>query len=155
LKTYELEIQQDEELEKHSRKERFVALVAGTEAVVKEKPQQQQDREESCSKAGHSKNWNDYQEESARSSKKKGAYIEEDSTDEEMEELDEHLAFLARRFSKLKFKRRSMSSRPGSQNKKAGPFSKMDKSKFKCFNCGVAGHFSNNCNKMKVEKYGK
>ena len=30
----------------------------------------------------------------------------------------------------------------------------VDRSKFKCYNCGIAGHFSNECRKPKTEKEG-
>ena len=71
-----------------------------------------------------------------------------------MEEIDEHLAFLSRRFYKLKFKRNQTLSRRPITFRKDGQSRKglVDKSKFKCFNCGIAYHFSNECRKPKSEK---
>ena len=77
-----------------------------------------------------------------------------DMTQEELEEIDEHLAFLSRRFSKLKFKRNPSMSRPPTSFRKDNQAGKslVDRSKFKCFNCGIVGHFSNECRKPKSEK---
>ena len=81
----------------------------------------------------------------------------EDPTKEELEEIDEHLAFLSKRFSKLKFKRNPSMSMPPTSFRKYNQSSKrfVDKSKFKCFNCGIASHFSNECRKLKFEKKGR
>ena len=78
----------------------------------------------------------------------------EDLTQEELEEIDEHLAFLSRRFSKVKFKRNSTLSRPPTNFRKDSQSGKglVEISKFKCYNCGIEGHFSNECRKPKAEK---
>ena len=75
---------------------------------------------------------------------------------EDLDDIDEYLAFMSRRFSKLKFKRNPTMSksipsyiRDNQQNK-----SFIDRSKFKCYNCGIAGHFSNECRKPKIKKKG-
>ncbi|XP_063942761.1 uncharacterized protein LOC135150404 [Daucus carota subsp. sativus] len=113
LKTYELEIQQDEELEKNSKKEKTVALVAEKEeegektlkSVVKN----------SSNNTGEGKN---------EAGKNKGKIIEENkesSAQDELDDLDEHLAFLARKFSKLKFKRNAANSRPFNRGNQSKP----------------------------------
>ena len=63
-----------------------------------------------------------------------------DLTQEELEEIDENIAFLSRRFSKLKFKRNPILSRPSTTFRKDSQSGKslVDRSKFKCFNCGIA-----------------
>ena len=78
----------------------------------------------------------------------------DDLTQEELEEIDEHLAFLSRRFSKLKFKRNPTLFRPTTAFRKDGQSARglVDRSKFKCFNCGIVGHFSNECRKPRAEK---
>ena len=78
----------------------------------------------------------------------------EDLTQEEFEEIDEHLAFISRRFSKLNFKINSSLSRPSTTFRKDSQSGKsvVDRSKFKCFNCGIASHFSNECRKPKSKK---
>ncbi|XP_063941537.1 uncharacterized protein LOC135149680 [Daucus carota subsp. sativus] len=89
--------------------------------------------------------------------KKKGKVIEEDeelSAQDELDDLDEHLAFLARKFSKLKFKRNAVSSRPFNRGNQSKPSGMVDRSKFKCFNCGLPGHFSNECRRPSAEKKG-
>ena len=75
-------------------------------------------------------------------------------TQEEVEDIYEHLAFILRRFSKLKFKRNPSMFRPPTSFRKDNQVGKslLDRSKFKCFNCGFAGHFSNECRKPKSEK---
>ena len=144
LKTYELEIQQDEEIEKGQRKDKAVALVAQnkedetSEGVVVEAPSKiaGENRQE----AGKGKGNTEIEEESVHQ--------------EDLDDIDEYLAFMSRRFSKLKFKRNPAMSksipsyrRDSQQNK-----SFVDKSKFKCYNFGIAGHFSNECRKPKTEK---
>nr|XP_017250775.1 PREDICTED: uncharacterized protein LOC108221405 [Daucus carota subsp. sativus] len=136
LKTYELEIEQDEVLEKNSKKEKSVALVAEKEEEEEEKPSKPV---------------------SASEGKNKGKAVEETdepSTQDELDDLDEHLAFLARKFSKLKFKRNAASSRPFNRGNQSKPSGMVDRSKFKCYNCGLAGHFSNECRRPSVEKKG-
>ena len=78
----------------------------------------------------------------------------EEMTQEELQEIDEHLDFLLRRFSKLKFKRNPSLSRPPTTFRKDSQSGKslVDRSKFKCFNYGIACHFSNECRKPKSEK---
>ena len=78
----------------------------------------------------------------------------DDLTQVELEEIDEHLGFLSRRFSKLKFKRNPTLSRPTITFRKDGQSARglVDISKFKCFNCGTASHFSNECRKPRAEK---
>ena len=68
--------------------------------------------------------------------------------------MDDHLAFLSRRFSKLNFKRNPTMSRTTITFRKDGQSARglIDRSKFKCFNNGIAGHFSNECRKPKAEK---
>ena len=86
---------------------------------------------------------------------KRKAEIEEESVhQEDLDDIDEYLSFMSRRFSNLKFKRNPAMSksilsykRDNQQNK-----SFVDRSKFKCYNCGIAGHFSNECRKPKTEK---
>ena len=75
---------------------------------------------------------------------------------EDLDDIDEYLAFMSRRFSKLKFKRNPALSKsiPNyiRENKKNKSY--VDRSKFKCYNCGIAGHFSNECRKSKTVKKG-
>ncbi|KAL8157615.1 hypothetical protein AgCh_002361 [Apium graveolens] len=68
--------------------------------------------------------------------KGKGMVAEnEDSLSQnDMDDIDEHLAFLSRRFSKLKFKKNFGAAKPNRNM--------VDKSKFKCFKYGLAGHFA-------------
>ncbi|XP_063936091.1 uncharacterized protein LOC135147168 [Daucus carota subsp. sativus] len=129
LKTYELEIQQDEELEKNSKREKTVALASNNSAC----------------------------EEKKDDGKKKAKIIEEDeesSAQDELDDLDDHLAFLARKFSKLKFKQNAVSSRLFNRGNQSKPSGMVDRSKFKCFNCGLPGHFSNECRRPSAEKKG-
>ncbi|KAK1372453.1 hypothetical protein POM88_028646 [Heracleum sosnowskyi] len=99
LKTYELELEQGEEIEKVQKKSGSVALVAGIEEAEDMKMK-------GTAKATPN---SDVCEGRAKSSKGKGKMYEEDesSNQEDMDELDEHLAFLSRKFSKLKFKNKS------------------------------------------------
>ena len=142
LKTYELEIQHDEEIEKGQRKDKSVALVAKSkeeetsEGVVVEAPSRI---------AGENK-----------LNAGKGKSKEESVHRENLDDIDEYLAFMSRRFSKLKFKRNPALSksipnyrRDSQQNK-----SFVERSKFKCYNCGIDVHFSNECRIPKTEKKG-
>ena len=149
LRTYELEIQQDEEIEKSQKKKKSVAL------VVQDKDENKVQVE---NKSGTTNTYKSICEEEGEVSKGK-LKMEgtEDLTKEELEEIDEHLAFLSKRFSKLKFKRNPSMSRPPTSFRKDNQPGKsfVDRSKFKCFNCGIAGHFSNECKKPKSEKKGR
>ena len=89
--------------------------------------------------------------------KNKGKIIEDNeefSTQDELDDLDEHLAFLARKFSKLKFKRNTVTSRPFNKGNQSEPSGMVERSKFNYFNCGLAGHFSNECRRPPAEKKG-
>ena len=141
-----MEIQQDEEIKKGQRKDKSVALVAKnkeeetSEGVVVEAPIKiaGENRQE----AGKGKGKTEIEEESVHQ--------------EDFDDIDEYLAFMSRKFSKLKFKRNPAmcksipSYRMDNQQNK----SFVDRSKFKCYNCGIAGHFSNECRKLKTEKKG-
>lgn len=61
-----------------------------------------------------------------------------------MEDMDKHLAFLSRRFSKLKFKRNFGATKPNRNM--------VDKSKFKCFKYGLRVHFASKCRKPDSER---
>ena len=142
LRTYELEIQQDEEIEKGQRKDKSIALAAHDEDKVQNKSDKVISSKQVCEE----------KEESSKGKlKMEGS---EDLTQEELEEINEHLTFLSRRFSKLKFRRNPTLSRPPTNFRKDGQSGKglVDRSKFKCYNCGIAGHFSNECRKPKAEK---
>ena len=146
MKTYELEIQQDEEIEKGQRKDKSVALVAKnkeeetSEVVVTEAPSKI---------AGESR---------LKAGKGKGkAEIEEESVhQEDLDDIDEYLAFMSRRFSNRKFKRNPAMSKSTPSYRRDNQHNKffVDRSKFKCYNCGIPGHFSNECRKPKTEKKG-
>ena len=85
------------------------------------------------------------------------AEIEHESVhQEDLDDIDDYLAFLSRRFSKLKFKRNPTMSKSISSYRKDNQQNKsfVDRSKFKCYNCGIDGNFSNECRKLKNEKKG-
>ena len=66
------------------------------------------------------------------------------SNDDHMAEIDRHLVFFSRRFSKLKIKRNPNVVKSFKSNfnydKKM-----VDRSKFKCYNRGMAGYFASEC----------
>ena len=99
LKTYELEIQQDDEIEKSQRKEKTVALVSND----KEDKKVISSEEEVVLDAPN----RSVCEGKAEAGKGKGkAEVEDDSMNQDdLDDIDEYLAFLYRRFSKLIFKR--------------------------------------------------
>ena len=146
LKTYELEIQQDEEMERSSKKEKSVALVA-EKSSEEDVPVQV-----ACATTTPSKNACEGRAEGHKGKNKMVVVDDEDSTDEDIDDIDEHLAFLARKFSKLKFKKNSSSARPFRRSNQSRSSNLVDRSKFKCFNCGLAGHFSSECRKPRAEK---
>ena len=90
-------------------------------------------------------------EENSGSTKAKGKMVEEADSDKDNDGIDEYLAFLSKRFSKLKFKKNFNSAKPQRSNPKTDK-GMVDRSKFKCFNCGLAGQFANECRKPKTEK---
>ena len=146
LKTYELEIQQDEEIKKGQRKDKSVALVAKgkeeetSEEVVVEAP---------SIIAGENK-------QDAGKGKSKKESEDESVHQENLDNIDEYLAFISTRFPTLKFKRNPAMSKsiPSCRRDNQQNNSFFDRSKFKCYNCGIAGHFSNECRKPKTEKKG-
>ncbi|XP_063939761.1 uncharacterized protein LOC135148464 [Daucus carota subsp. sativus] len=138
----------DEELEKNSKREKTVALVAEKEEEKEKALKSVIAGKTSSSSACEGKK---------DDGKKKGKVIEEDeepSAQDELDDLDEHLAFLSRKFSKLKFKRNVVNSRPFNRGNQSKPSGMVDRSKFKCFNCGLPGHFSNECRRPSAEKKG-
>ena len=103
LKTYELEMEQDELLEKGRKKGGFVALVDENERkeelkaeVVKVVPSLNIGKDKS------------------ESSKGKGLVTEDEDnlSQDDSNGVDEHLAFLSRRFAKLKFKKNPRGAKP-------------------------------------------
>ena len=88
--------------------------------------------------------------------KKKAETKEESVHHEDLDDIDEYLAFMSRRFSKLKFKRNPAVSKsiPSYRRNNQQNKSFVDRSKFKCFNCGIDGYFFNECRKPKTEKKG-
>ena len=95
LKTYELEMEHDEKIERGQKKENSsVALVASGEDEVKDKGKVQFEDTIKLVK-----------EESSELKQGKRKMTEEVDSDEDTDGIDEHLAFLSRRFSKLKFKK--------------------------------------------------
>ena len=147
LKTYELEMEQDEELEKGHKKGTSVALIASNNETQDERALEESRTTPRMEKCGCSRE---------ASSKGKSIAIKDEgtSTEDELEELDEHMAFLAKRFSKLKFKRSQANSRPHNKSYQSSK-NWTDKSKINCFNCGIAGHLSTECRKPKSEKKDK
>ena len=128
-------MEQDELLEKGRKKGGSVALVAENEKkdemkieVVKTAP---------SFNVGENK---------SEPSKEKGLTTEneDNSIQDDSDEVDEHLAFMSRRFAKLKFKKNPKATKSNRNM--------VDKSKFKCFNCGMSGHFANKCRKLSKEK---
>ena len=105
---------------------------------------QEDDVKEVSAKATPSK---DTYEGRTKAIKGKGKMIEDDdsSTQDELDDLDEHLAFLTRKFSKLKFKRNPAFTKPFRRDNQQNKINFVDRSKFKCYNCGIAGHFSSEC----------
>ena len=77
--------------------------------------------------------------------------VEEANSIEDNDGINEHFAFLSRRFSKLKFKKNFNSSKPQRSSSKPDK-GMVDRTKFKCFDCGLADHFANECRKSKAEK---
>ncbi|KAL8157708.1 hypothetical protein AgCh_002420 [Apium graveolens] len=133
LKTYELEMEQDELLEKRKRKGGSVALVANSEKVEA----RNEEKTMPSLKIGTSKS------ESSKG-KEQVAEDEDNSSQDDSDDIDEHLAFLSRRFVKMKFRKNTKFTKP---NKNM-----VDKSKFKYYNCGMSGHFASECRKPTSDK---
>ena len=109
LNTYELEMEQDEEIEKGKKKgNSYVALVASIEESVKEKGNVPVEISNKL-----------VREESSESRKGKRKIIKDNGSDEDMDEIDEHLAFLSKRFSKMKFKKHPNAAKPFKSNLKS------------------------------------
>ena len=72
--------------------------------------------------------------------------IEDESMhQEDLDDIDEYLTFISKRFSKLKFKRNPSMSKSTPSYRKDSQQNRyvVDRSKFKCYNCGIVAHFSN------------
>ena len=67
------------------------------------------------------------------------AETEDHLSQDDMDDIDEHLAFLSKIFSKIKFKKNFGAAKPNRNM--------VDKSKFKCFKYGLEGHFASECRK--------
>ena len=82
----------------------------------------------------------------SETSKGKGLMAEDEDilSQDDSDGVNEHLAFLSRRFIKLKFKKNTRAIKPNRNM--------VDKSKFKYFKCGMSGHFANECRKPSIEK---
>ncbi|KAK1395993.1 hypothetical protein POM88_005856 [Heracleum sosnowskyi] len=135
LKTYELEMEQDEEIEKSQKKGGSVALVASTEEHEDVKKETVKATQSSSACEGR-----------IESNKGKGKMVDEDvnSNQDEMNEP-------SRKFSKLKFKKNPEAQRPFRKDFQPNK-TFVERSKFKCFNYGMSGHFANECKKPKSEK---
>ena len=146
LKTYELEIHQDEEIEKGQRKDKSVALVAKNK---EEEANEVVISEASSRNAGESK-------QEAGKGKGKAKTEDESVYQEDLDDIDKYITFMSRRFSKLKFKRNTAMSKSILSYIKDNQQNKyfVDRSKFKCYNCGIARHFSNECRETKTVKKG-
>ena len=72
---------------------------------------------------------------------------------ENLDDIDEYLAFMSRRFSKLKFKRNPTMSKSIPSYRRDSQ-QNIERFKFKCCNCGIARHFSHECRKPKTGKKG-
>ncbi|KAL8093464.1 hypothetical protein AgCh_035369 [Apium graveolens] len=94
LKTYELEMEKDELLEKGKRKGGSVALIADNEKTEA----RNEEKTMPSLKIGTSKS------ESSKG-KEQVAEVEDSSSQDDSDDVDEHLVFLSRRFAKMKFKK--------------------------------------------------
>ena len=132
LKTSELEIQQDEEIEQGQRKEKTVAL------VTKHKEDKSEEAGEVDVSSAPNRNVCEGTSELSKGKEKVEAK-DYSMNQEDLDDIDEYLAFLLRRFSKLKFKRNLSVFRPTPHFRKEGQQNKsfVDGSKFKCYNCGI------------------
>ena len=89
LKTYELEIEQDERMEKGRKKGGSISLVAELEKEKEVNVEAVESTSRVCENKG----------------KRLVAENEDHLSQDDMDDIDEHLAFLSRRFSKLNFKK--------------------------------------------------